>query len=43
MKKKSTILETLENTNDPEIVEKIISKLDDDDIQVRGEVFSSLF
>ena len=35
-------LETLENTNDPEIINKIISKLDDSDIEVRGEAFSSL-
>ncbi len=35
-------LESLENTNDPEIISKIISKLDDSDIEVRGEAFSSL-
>ena len=35
-------LESLAFTNDPEIIKKIISKLDDDDIQVRGEAFSSL-
>ena len=39
---KIKILETLETTDNPEILEKIISKLDDDDIQVRGEAFSSL-
>ena len=39
---KIKILETLDSTNNPEILEKIISKLDDDDIQVRGEAFSSL-
>ncbi|AFS80134.1 hypothetical protein NKOR_01120 [Candidatus Nitrosopumilus koreensis AR1] len=39
---KIKILETLDETDDPEILEKIISKLDDDDIQVRGEAFSSL-
>ena len=39
---KIQILEKLEATNDPEILDKIISKLDDDDIQVRGEAFSSL-
>ena len=39
---KIKILETLESTDNPEILEKIISKLDDDDIQVRGEAFSSL-
>ena len=35
-------LESLESTNDIEIIKKIISKLDDEDIQVRGEAFSSL-
>ncbi len=35
-------LESLENTNDPEIISKVISKLDDADIEVRGEAFSSL-
>ena len=39
---KIKILAILDSTNDPEILEKIISKLDDDDIQVRGEAFSSL-
>jgi HEAT repeat protein len=39
---KIKILETLGNTDNPDILEKIISKLDDDDIQVRGEAFSSL-
>ena len=39
---KIKILETLECTENPEILEKIILKLDDDDIQVRGEAFSSL-
>ncbi len=39
---KIKILETLDNIDNPEILEKIISKLDDDDIQVRGEAFSSL-
>ena len=39
---KIKILETLDSTDDPEILEKIISKLDDNDIQVRGEAFSSL-
>lgn len=36
------MLENLESADEPAIVEKIISKLDDDDIQVRGEAFSSL-
>ena len=39
---KIKILESLDDTNNPEILEKIILKLDDDDIQVRGEAFSSL-
>jgi len=39
---KIKILETLDCTNNPEILEKVILKLDDDDIQVRGEAFSSL-
>ncbi len=41
-KEKIKILETLEDSDNPEILEKIISKLDDNDIQVRGEAFSSL-
>ncbi|MCV0410409.1 HEAT repeat domain-containing protein [Nitrosopumilus sp.] len=39
---KIKILETLDKTDNPIILEKIISKLNDDDIQVRGEAFSSL-
>jgi len=39
---KIKILETLDCTDNPEILEKIILKLDDDDIQIRGEAFSSL-
>ena len=39
---KIRILETLDCTCDPEILEKIILKLNDEDIQVRGEAFSSL-
>ena len=39
---KIKILESLDNTNDLEIIEKIISKLGDEDIQVRGEAFSAL-
>src|SRR3989337_1878008 len=35
-------LESFVNTNDPLTINKIISKLDDEDIQVRGEAFSSL-
>ncbi len=39
---KIKILETLDSTENSEILEKIILKLDDDDIKVRGEAFSSL-
>ena len=39
---KIKILETLDGTNDSDILEKIISNLDDDSIQVRGEAFSIL-
>ncbi len=35
-------LESLENSDDYEIINMIISKLDDSDIEVRGEAFSSL-
>lgn len=35
-------LELLINTSDSKIIEKIILKLDDESIQVRGEAFSSL-
>ena len=41
-KEKIKILETLNNEGDPNMLEKIISKLDDDDFEVRGEAFSSL-
>ena len=39
---KIRLLESLANSNVPEIIRKIISKLDDSDIEVRGEAFSSL-
>ena len=39
---KIRLLESLANSNDPEMITKIISKLDDTDIEVRGEAFSSL-
>ncbi|MGI9565812.1 MAG: HEAT repeat domain-containing protein [Nitrosopumilus sp.] len=42
IEEKIRLLETLEHTNNPEIVEQIILRLDDDDIKVRGEAFSSL-
>ena len=35
-------LEALDNTDDPEILKQMISNLDDEDLQVRGEAFSSL-
>ena len=40
---KIKVLESLNQTNNPEIIRKIISKLDDPEIAVRGEAFSSLF
>jgi HEAT repeat protein len=39
---KISALEYFANTNDPLTINKIISKLDDSDIEVRGEAFSSL-
>ena len=39
---KIKVLEYLAYTDDFEIIKKIISKLDDEDIKVRGEAFSSL-
>ena len=39
---KIEILESLSSTDNIEIIQKIISKLDDVDIKVRGEAFSSL-
>jgi len=39
---KIKILESLSNSKDPEIIQLIISKLDDPQIEVRGEAFSSL-
>lgn len=39
---KIVALESLTNTNDSDTINKIISKLDDSDIEVRGEAFSSL-
>ncbi|MGQ0377425.1 MAG: HEAT repeat domain-containing protein [Nitrososphaerota archaeon] len=39
---KIDVLESLVDTNEPQIINKIISKLDDPDIEVRGEVFSAL-
>jgi len=42
VKEKIKVLESLSDENNPEIIKKIVIKLDDPDIQVRGEVFSSL-
>ena len=39
---KIKVLESLNQANNPEIIRKIISKLDDPEIAVRGEAFSSL-
>ena len=41
-KEKIKILETLDNIDNPEILEIIISTLDDENIEVRGEAYSSL-
>lgn len=41
-KEKIKVLETLSNTDDYEIIKKMVDCLDDPDIQVRGEAFSSL-
>ena len=41
-KEKIKILETLDNADNPEIIKKMILELDDEDMQVRGEAFSSL-
>ena len=39
---KIKILESLESTDDFKIIKKMINCLDDSDIKVRGEAFSSL-
>lgn len=41
-KEKIKVLESLVNSNDSQIINKIVSKLDDSDIKIRGEAFSSL-
>jgi len=41
-KEKIKVLELLINSNDSQIINKIVSKLDDLDIKIRGEAFSSL-
>ena len=43
MEDKIIVLESLSQSSDQETVNKIISKLDDSEIEVRGEAFSSLF
>ena len=40
---KISVLESLSQSGDQETVNKIISKLDDSEIEIRGEAFSSLF
>ena len=42
-KDKISILESLSQSSDQEIINKIITKLDDSEIEVRGEAFSSLY
>ena len=40
---KINVLESLSQSDDQKIINEIITKLDDSDIEVRGEAFSSLF
>ena len=40
---KLSVLPTLTQINDPEIIQEIIELFDNDDIEIRGEVFSTLF
>ena len=40
---KITVLESLSQSGDQKIINEIIKKLDDSEIEVRGEAFSSLF
>ena len=42
-KLRKSILQTLTQNNDPEIIHEIIQLFDDEDIEIRGEAFSSLF
>ena len=42
-KDKISILESLSQSSDQKIINKIITKLDDSEIEIRGEAFSSLF
>lgn len=39
---KKKMLESLSQTDDPKIIDKIVSRLDDTDIEIRGEAFSAL-
>ena len=41
--KKKSVLPTLTQNNDQEITQEIIKLFDDEDIEIRGEVFSTLF
>jgi len=43
MKDKIIVLESLSQSSDQEIINEIITKLDDSEIEVRGEAFSSLY
>ena len=40
---KINVLESLSHSDDQKIISEIITKLDDSEIEVRGEAFSSLF
>ena len=40
---KINVLESLSHSDDQKIINEIITKLDDSEIEVRGEAFSSLF
>ena len=40
---KISIIESLSQSSDQEVVNEIITKLDDSEIEIRGEAFSSLF
>ena len=42
-KDKINILESLSQSSDQEVINEIITKLDDSEIEIRGEAFSSLF
>jgi len=43
MKDKISIIESLSQSSDQEIINELITKLDDSEIEIRGEAFSSLF